>query len=136
MGSRTKGGTRGTLFKELAWMRLEDARILLEQKRNHGALYLAGYSVECALKWAITCQMEEVYLPASLEIHDLEKLMGKSGLARQLQSDPAIAPLFSALVDEWGPQGRYDAGKLDDWKAKRLYNQIKQVYGWLIERAS
>jgi hypothetical protein len=136
MGNRKKGGTRGTLFKELARMRLEDARILLAQKRNRGALYLAGYSVECALKWAITRQREEVYLPASLEIHDLDKLMGESGLAAQLQRDSAIAPFFSALVDEWGPQGRYDAGRLDDQKARLLYNQIKQVYSWLVERAS
>lgn len=133
MSAKNKGGTRGTLFRKLADMRLQDARVLLKNDRYHGALYLAGYSVECALKWAITRRMDKTYLPAHLEIHDLQKLMGESGLARHLMKEPAIAPLFSALVDEWGPQGRYAASRLDGKKAERLYNQTKQVYEWIIE---
>ncbi len=115
-------------------MRLEDARILLENNRHHGALYLAGYSVECALKWAITCRMNVIYLPANLEIHDLSRLIKESGLVPHMRNDAAIAPLFSALMDDWGPHGRYEAPKLDGREAKRLYNQSKQVYEWLIER--
>jgi HEPN domain-containing protein len=134
MRAKSKGTTRGTLFREIAAMRLEDARVLLARNRHHGALYLAGYSVECALKWAITQRLELVYLPADFETHDLQKLVGISGLMPQLREDTAIAPLFSALADDWGPQERYAASKLDAKTAKRLYNQIKQVYQWLIER--
>lgn len=135
MATRIKGGTRGTVFKVIAEMRLKDARVLLDSNRLNGALYLAGYSVECALKWAVTRRLELVYLPADLETHDLQKLVGNSGLMPQLREDAAIAPLFSALVDDWGPQERYAASKLDAKTAKRLYNQTKQVYEWLIERA-
>lgn len=39
-------------------------------------------------------------------------------------------------MDEWGPGGRYDAGVLDDKTAKRLYNQVVEVYEWVIERYS
>jgi HEPN domain-containing protein len=135
MTAKSKGTTRGTLFKHIAAMRLEDARVLLARNRHHGALYLAGYSVECALKWAITRRLAVDYLPAHLEIHDLDRLMGESGLAEGMKTDTAIAPLFSALVDEWGPHGRYAAPAMDGTKAKRLYNQIKQVYEWLIEQS-
>ena len=135
MGSSKKGGTRGTLFRKLADMRLRDAEVLLSNKRFHGALYLAGYSVECALKWAITQHEEGIYLPADLEVHDLQKLMGRSGLAQDLQRDMAISPLFSALVDDWGPQERYAASKLDGKTALRLYKQTNQVYKWILERA-
>lgn len=135
MRAKSKGTTRGTLFREIAAMRLEDARVLLARNRHHGALYLAGYSVECALKWAITRRTGEIYLPANLEIHDLDRLMAESGLAADMKRDAAIAPLFSALADDWGPQERYAASKLDGKTAKRLYNQIKQVYQWLMERA-
>lgn len=117
-------------------MRLDDAGALLAKQRYHGALYLAGYSVECALKWAITRKRGTTYLPGEFEIHDLDKLMGESGLARQLQNDHSMPRLFSALADEWGPHGRYDASKLDDKAATRLYNQIRQVYSWILERAS
>ena len=134
MTAKSKGTTRGTLFKHIAEMRLEDARVLLDRNRHHGALYLAGYSVECALKWAITRRLELVYLPADLETHDLQKLVGISGLMPQLREDTAVAPLFSALADDWGPQERYAASKLEAKTAKRLYNQTKQVYQWLIER--
>lgn len=86
------------------------------------------------MKWAVTRRHNLVYLPAELEIHDLQKLVAESGLIFQLRDDAAIAPLFSALVDEWGPQERYAASKLDDQTANRLYNQTKQVYEWLVER--
>ncbi len=48
--SITPGGTRGTLFREVARVRLEDAGVLLAQRRQGGAVYLAGYAVECLLK--------------------------------------------------------------------------------------
>jgi hypothetical protein len=40
-------------FQKLAEMRLEDAKILLDQGKWPAAYYLAGYSVECALKACI-----------------------------------------------------------------------------------
>ncbi len=134
MKRRVKGGTHGTLFIDNAKIRLKDAEILLNGRRNHGALYLAGYSVECALKWAITRRLGDTYLPADMEIHDLDRLMVESGLAAQLQKDFQINPFYSALVDEWGPHGRYDAANLDDRTAARLHNQIKQVYQWVVDR--
>lgn len=94
MNRRTKGGTRGTLYKALAKMRLEDARILLGKQRNHGAFYLAGYAVECALKWAITVRMEKINLPPDLEVHDLGKLIAAAGLVPHLQNDLAVRVIF------------------------------------------
>lgn len=136
MDLRKKGSTRGTLFLEIAKMRLGDSFVLLKGKRFHGAIYLVGYSVECALKWAVTRRNEQVYLPAELETHDLEWLLKHSGLANDLQRDQEIQILFSALIDEWGPAGRYDAGTLDPKAATRLYNQIREVYSWIIEKAA
>jgi len=40
-------------FQELAQIRLRDAEVLLENGRFDGAYYIAGYSVECALKACI-----------------------------------------------------------------------------------
>lgn len=37
-------------FQELAELRLEEARVLLDQGKWDGAYYLAGYAVELALK--------------------------------------------------------------------------------------
>jgi HEPN domain-containing protein len=38
------------LFHQAAKQRLEDARFLLNVERTTGAVYLAGYAVECMLK--------------------------------------------------------------------------------------
>lgn len=135
MATKIKGGTRGTLYKLLATMRLEDASILLKHKRYHGALYLAGYAVECALKWAITRRENAIYLPANLEIHGLDRLLQASGLQPGLKEDKAVFACYSALVDDWGPDGRYAAGMLDAHEALRLYKQINQVYQWINENA-
>jgi len=37
-------------FQKLSAIRLEEARVLLRNKQYAGAYYLAGYSIECALK--------------------------------------------------------------------------------------
>jgi hypothetical protein len=65
MGERKigRGGTRGSVFRVVAAERLRDAEVLLNQDRPGGAVYLAGYALECALKWAVTRHVEKVYLP-------------------------------------------------------------------------
>jgi hypothetical protein len=37
-------------FQKLATIRLAEEKILLRNKQYAGAYYLAGYSIECALK--------------------------------------------------------------------------------------
>jgi HEPN domain-containing protein len=37
-------------FQELALVRLNEAKVLLDAGHFDGAYYLAGYAVECALK--------------------------------------------------------------------------------------
>ena len=55
------GGTRGTLFQAVAQIRLRDADILLKEQRHEGALYLAGYAIECILKWGVTRRRDVVH---------------------------------------------------------------------------
>ncbi len=44
-------------IEKLAWQRLEEAKILYENKMFDGAFYLAGYSVELMLKSKICNRM-------------------------------------------------------------------------------
>jgi HEPN domain-containing protein len=131
-----KGGTRGTLFKEVAKMRLEDAAVLLSGKRYHGAIYLSGYAVECALKWAITVNLGSPYLPKGFETHDLEAFVHAAGLLPSLQRDRSIRSLYSVIVDEWQPSRRYSAAKISPRQATTLYTQALQLYEWIIETKS
>src|SRR3989442_1420297 len=93
------GATRGTVFEQVARVRLKDAAVLLERKRYAGAIYLAGYSVECLLKWAITRRLEYIYLPASFEIHDLGALLSGAGLSSLLLKETELRDVFWALAE-------------------------------------
>lgn len=134
--SITPGGTRGTLFREVARVRLEDAAVLLEQKRYGGAIYLAGYAVECLLKWAVTERQSCIYLPAEFEVHDLDELLVAAGLHDRLQSTGQLWAVYSDLNEAWGPDLRYHAKGPKPKDAERLYQAIEQVYEWLEESAT
>ena len=128
------GGTRGTVFKQVAHVRLEDAAVLLHQKRYAGAIYLAGYAVECLLKWAVTEKHEYVYLPAELEIHDLNKLLAEAGLKASLTQKERLEGVFLGLARSWGPELRYLAKSPPGNHATSLYEQMVEVYDWIAEQ--
>lgn len=50
-------------FQELAVIRLNDAKILLDNHRYDGAYYLTGYVVESALKACIANRTREYDFP-------------------------------------------------------------------------
>jgi len=74
---------RDTLRK-LAVSRLEEARILLENKQWTGAYYLTGLAVECALKSCLAGEVKEYDFPDkefvnAMYVHSLEKLFKLNG---------------------------------------------------------
>jgi hypothetical protein len=104
-----RGGTRGSVFKQVARIRREDPVVLLQEQRYSGAIYLGGYAVECILKWAVTQRQALIYLPQNLETHDWDTLLAATGLQRLLQAEPVMNTLYSDLADIWGPELRYQA---------------------------
>lgn len=64
------GGTRATVFREVARIRRDDGAVLFEARRYRGALYLGGYAIECLLKWAATRRHGLTYLPAEHWINE------------------------------------------------------------------
>ena len=128
------GRTRGTAFKHVARVRLEDAAVLLGKNRFSGAIYLAGYAVECLLKWAVTEHRECIYLPAELEIHILQTLLQEAGLQPWLRRHVKLETAFCGLSKSWGPKLRYLTKEPEPKHAKRLYEQIVEVYDWIAEQ--
>jgi HEPN domain-containing protein len=47
-------------FKFLADLGAKEAEVLLKSGKQHGAYYLAGYAVECALKACIAKKNQEI----------------------------------------------------------------------------
>ena len=128
-----KGGTRGTVFKEVAQLRLADAKSLLEQKRFNGAIYMAGYAVECHLKYAACQRCGETYLPPNLEVHDWDILVKAAGLLSDIKSQKQVSLLYYALVEVWGPSLRYRTTKYSNKEALQLYKELSSLYQFFAE---
>ena len=72
-------------LQTLAATRLADAELLLMAGRSSSAYYLAGYSVELALKACISSSFFSDAIPdkafvTEIYTHNLEKLLGAAGL--------------------------------------------------------
>lgn len=117
MGRRDHHGRSD--LRKAAVKRLLDAKALHARGRAHGrgAMYLAGYAIECKLKaialevyncWTLEglaakwgVQEQDVYT------HGLEAFASRLPLYRALRSsDQWVA--FARLVNRWRPSWRYD----------------------------
>lgn len=133
MPKKTKGVTRGTIFREVARQRLDDTKTLFEKKRYNGAVYLSGYAIECLLKYAYCKRKNILHLPESLETHRWDDLVHEAGLVRDIKSTPAMSLIYDALAEQWGPSLRYRSGNYPAAEASKLYNEMIALYGFLNE---
>jgi hypothetical protein len=81
-----------------------------------GAYYLAGYSVECALKARLAKQTKRYDFPPEpgfvreIYSHDLEQLLKKANLLKVFNREKARDPQFGVnwtIIKDWTPKSRY-----------------------------
>lgn len=117
-------------LKELAKIRLREARTLLKNGHYDGAYYLCGYVVECGLKACIAKQTKRYDFPDKATInksysHNLTELLGIAGLETpakdERKRDPQLM-LNWTIVKDWGAESRYE--KHTKKKAQDLYSAI------------
>ncbi|MEO7649562.1 MAG: HEPN domain-containing protein [Bryobacteraceae bacterium] len=104
-------------FQQLAEDRVADAQTLFNARRFDAAYYLAGYSVECALKACIAKLSRRHHFPASPEsireiyTHDFNKLSKAAGLLEAFKqarlADNALDTSWG-IVKDWSEKSRYD----------------------------
>lgn len=105
-------------LQQLSRLRVRDAKALLNAGGYAGAYYLAGYSVECAIKAAIAKETRRHDFPnktlaQNSWTHDLKKLLQTANLWRQLEIDMEKNPelgLNWAVTKEWTEESRYALG--------------------------
>jgi HEPN domain-containing protein len=103
-----------TLLRQLAKLRLDEAKLLAREKQFSGAYYVAGYAIECALKAIIAALFRENEIPDKnlvnkIYTHDLAALLSLAGLDTSLereQTDPELDRRWS-IVKNWTEQARY-----------------------------
>jgi len=114
----------------LAKVRLKEARVLLRAGLSDGAYYLAGYTVECALKACIAKGTQRHEFPEKKKVesshsHNLRELIKVAGLEEARIEQAGRSPEFRAnwdVVQSWSEQSRYRKHPPD--AARGLLNAI------------
>ncbi len=118
-------------LEKLVEIRLKEANALLESRNFHGAYYLAGYSLECAIKVCIAKQVKENDFPnkqlaTKSHTHNLSDLIGVAELKIKLQKNEREDDTFTinwATAKDWSESSRYDCN-INERKAKDFIEAI------------
>jgi hypothetical protein len=133
-------------FRQLASLRLEEAKLLLRENQPSGAYNLAGYAIECAIKASISAGFRANEIPdwrfvRNIYSHDLASLLDLAGLESDLKTamrtDVGLRDGWTTIRN-WSEQSRYsiwtynDASAMIDAVAGR--HDVKGIFQWLSER--
>jgi HEPN domain-containing protein len=113
-----EGGKNKAEWQQLASARLDDAEILLRSNKFGAAYYLAGYSIECALKARIAGFVRQGdfpprpgYVRRNLCQHDLGILLVAAELEQEFdelsKEDLSLGNKWKTVKD-WSEQSRYE----------------------------
>ena len=136
-------------LREVSERRFDDAKCLVDsgdQKRANGAMYLAGFVIECLLKALLLERHSNLQVPvdpAQLSPSDREvfDLLYRHELDAMIVFLPELNKKlssstwrqFQTICEEWTVHARYSPlnAKLD--RAKDYLNTVKEVKRWLRE---
>ncbi len=125
--------------------RLDDARALLNAVRCRGAMYMAGYAIECLLKTRLMrmfdCrhlrELEEelqdrgvLAVHATIFTHQLKMLLRLTGGLDRLQQNEPLWRSFN-MVNRWVPAWRYTADLSNHDDAKDFLEAVEKVAHWI-----
>jgi HEPN domain-containing protein len=128
-------------LRELALIRLKEARTLLGNGQYEGAYYLSGYVVECALKACIAKQTKRYDFPNLRNAnksytHDMSELVKMADLENDRKARSLADPAFHTrwnVIRGWSEQSRY--AKPSRQQAESLYSAISDrkhgVLSWI-----
>jgi HEPN domain-containing protein len=125
-------------FQDIAELRLRESKALLAAGFPEGAYYLAGYSVECALKSCIAKRTREHDFPDKKLVndshsHDLAKLLQlaelKIDLDAAMQGNAAMQSSWDVIQD-WSETSRYERKNAQE--AADLLQAVEDPSGGLL----
>jgi hypothetical protein len=108
-------------FQELSDRRIREANVLFDAGEYSGAYYLAGYSIECALKACFAKGVKRFDFPdknvQKIFTHKLTDLVVLAGLKDELLLATQTNLKFAIgweLVGKWTEESRYSVRTKDD----------------------
>lgn len=140
MGRKLHNGR--TELRMAGLKRLRDAQALLSSGPAHsqGAMYLAGYAIECKLK-AIAMEVYDCWTLDELarkwrvetrDVYDhrLERLAKRLPLYGRFQ-ESEVWRLFAGVVNRWQPSWRYSPADRPRADAEGFLGAVWSVWEWL-----
>lgn len=131
-------GPKQTVLRSLVDQRLGDARVLLDisvrrkqPQRRAGAVYLAGYAAECALKARLCADRGMRRLPRRFFTHDLAALARETAVWARLRSDSTVRRRFIIITSTWDVSLRYQTKDPGYEEARRLLERVKEFVKWV-----
>ena len=132
------------LYRRAARQRLEDARYLLasdDPARGTGAVYLAGYAVECGLKALHLSRFPKgAQQRSAMKDYRTAKSHGYDWLRRRIVATPGGDPFteeaLTLLADlgGWGTRLRYDPASTPKTDAEAFVSTADRFLTWIEEK--
>lgn len=127
-------------FKDLSEARIREAAVLFNEGLYNGAYYLAGYSIECALKAFYCKQMQFPPKDVSrLYNHNLNELSESCGLREELNNamkDDKVLAASWGVASGWSEEARYKIWNKQ--KAEEILDAINNpqngVLTWILKK--
>ena len=128
-------------LEKLAQVRLDDALFLFQANRHSSAYYIAGYSIELALKACIAKLVQPNSIPEKAFIlavytHKFDSLLATDGLRPQFDVESKAKPQFAAcwaIANNWSEESRYELW--DPMAAASLLQAVSEpnhgVFQWV-----
>lgn len=122
-------------FARCATQRRDEARILFKAESYTGAVYLAGYGVECIIKamiFAVAPASQEADVLAlfrGAKAHDYNQLKVWYRERGGTPHPSSLNPAFT-IVDDWSTDLRYSAVPLKDKDAEEFLDAVDAIMEW------
>ena len=127
--------------QSLRRVRKRRSAIAVDSAHGRGAMYLAGYAVECMLK-AIAMEIHDCWTLDALAAkwgvdervvytHGLECFFKRLPLWRRFTQSGSVWHDFASQVNTWRPSWRYRPDHVPIRKAERFVEAVRSVLNWL-----
>jgi hypothetical protein len=132
-------GPKQTVLRNLVRIRFDDAEALLRTnvpQRRNGAMYMAGYGVECALKARICDERGEQRLDPEFSHgrrgHDLAWLAENTNRWSGLPGGDPHRDILRDLQGQWDVAMRYTSPYRDPSAVRKFIEKAKDFTTWLL----
>lgn len=129
-------GPKQAVLRDLARLRFADAQALARTgvpERRNGAMYLAGYGVECGLKALVCLARGDSHLDAQYFHHDLRALAQATGRWDDIcrRSEWLTRPTY--LETQWQVAMRYERRSYRPDQVTLFIERARESVAWLSE---